>query len=72
MLVHQVRKSGRGEGVWLWNGIWWKGEGGRDGRMVGGVEVGKMMMEGVDDERGESHVWLVSYPDYKKAILERD
>ena len=40
--------------------------------MVGGVEVGKMMMEGVDDERGESHVWLVSYPDYKKAILERD
>ena len=61
--------------MWLWNGIWWKGDGGRDGRMVGGVEVGGvkvggMMMEGVDDERGELHVWLVSYPDYKKAIWE--
>ena len=58
-----------------WNmveGGWWERweDGGRDGRMVGGVKVGGMMMEGVDDERGESHVWLVSYPDYKKAIWE--
>ena len=33
--------------------------------------VGGMMVGGMDDEKGELHVWLVSFPDYFHPVRKQ-